>query len=64
MQAGLNFIVDIIAGFVFVNTGFDVVTNLLADGVLRTILLEVGVDLCRFSGILSCGSVLEPDSHY
>ena len=51
VQAGLNSVVEIIESLALLDTSLNVVTIVLAEGVLSTIVWEVGVDWCRFSNI-------------
>ena len=51
IQAWLNYIVEVIEYFAILGTGLDIVSKLLAEGALTTVVWEVGVDQCRFSDI-------------
>ena len=57
-QAGLNAVVEIIEGFTLLGATMNVVTKLLAEGTLVTVVWEVGLDWCRLSNILFLWSVL------
>ena len=58
IQARLNSFVEIIESFALLGAGLNVVTKLLAEGALSTMMLEVGIDWCWFSNIPLVWSVL------
>ena len=63
IQAGLNLVVEIIESFVLLGAGLDILSKLLAEGVLSTIVWEVGLDWCRISNIPFLWSVLGSGSN-
>ena len=51
VQAMLNLFVEIIEGFILLGAGLNIMTKLLTEGALATVVWEVGVNWCRFSNI-------------
>ena len=63
IQGGFNWVVEIIEAFILLGACLNVVTKLLAEGVLSTVVWEVGVNLCRLSNIPFHWSFLETDNN-
>ena len=51
IQDGLNSVLEIIEGFTLLGTRLNVVTKLLAEGALSTVVQEVGINWHRFSHV-------------
>ena len=58
IQSYFNSVVEVIEGFVLLGPGLDIVSKLLAEGALATVVWKVVIDLCRFGDITFPWSVL------
>ena len=63
IQGRLNSVVDIIESFALLVAGLDIVTKLVAEVALATVVCQVAVDCCRFSDLPFLWSMLGSGSN-